>query len=1088
MTDLRTVTQKYVATADTSGLDKYAASADKAAASTKKFADANTAVASATTKSEKSALGVATQLDRMTKAADPAAKALATLERYQRLVGAATQQGLPVTAEYTRTLETLRARHAELSKATDDHTAKMGLNRAQMFELSHVARSLFDDFASGISPIRAFAQEGGRIAQVLGEGNGGAGATLRAMGGSVARLATGWLGLGAAVAAGAGLAAAAVVRFQSQQDRLALSLNGAGRFAGVGLGGLTGIANAAGARNAALGQGGATSLTATLAATGRISAGIMPGILDLATPYARGTGQDISKAGEELAKAFADPGKGADELNAKLGFLDDRTKQLIGSLERQGDLLGAQQVLLEHAADAAAHMADRTWTIAKAWGAIENAVGGAFNSIGSGIERAVNGPNTQDRLSAAYADQARRRGAGSGFGMGFSSFNTSSGAAAQNQILGLNYQLYGESRGASDSAARAASDKATNDLSLAVGEAVRKALPEVDKTQELTDTLKLLDDAIRNPETAGKVKGGASAISLAAGRTGNLLANSDPLQRISQDSALAVQAAQAQTGAERTLVEARRAELEVLRSTGDATQAAAKSLAAWNEAIAKSNKEAEDALRSATQRAGLVGQSTLGRALRENEYRYEELRRGAVTGPVSSLDGAFTALDDRTTPLARAMALGSKGSSPALSAAAALGTRDFGFGARPGDAWGPDFAYNPSRRASYPVSPALAAIGSNAGAVARIAPGNIVIPSTSGGTLRAAQSVDTGAIMDQMTIDRVRQSTEELKRNQELLDVRTRSIGSSTDAMTKAIHVQEDWNQLQLTDNDKKLLGTQRVKQLGDSIDTLASKQTSYDKQQQQYDQLVNASSSFQSIGSSFVGGAADSIFSTWNSNPRDLVGQLSTGDQMKYYSGQMSGNQVKDKIRQSQIQQLFASILEKQGVSMIETGLFGKGTLGSPGYSPGLLGGAFNGLLGGLLGGGSSAVGGGAGGGIFGGIAKLFGFADGGVMTSAGPMPLRRYAGGGIANSPQVAMFGEGSGPEAYVPLAGGRHIPVKIAGGAGAQVHMGGSTIVIQGNADEKTASMIDARITAANSKMLSDLQRNIGPMMGKYNQRNG
>ncbi len=37
--------------------------------------------------------------------------------------------------------------------------------------------------------------------------------------------------------------------------------------------------------------------------------------------------------------------------------------------------------------------------------------------------------------------------------------------------------------------------------------------------------------------------------------------------------------------------------------------------------------------------------------------------------------------------------------------------------------------------------------------------------------------------------------------------------------------------------------------------------------------------------------------------------------------------------------------------------------------------------------------------------------FADGGIMTSRGPVPLRRYAGGGIATSPQLAMFGEGSG-----------------------------------------------------------------------------
>jgi lambda family phage tail tape measure protein len=56
------------------------------------------------------------------------------------------------------------------------------------------------------------------------------------------------------------------------------------------------------------------------------------------------------------------------------------------------------------------------------------------------------------------------------------------------------------------------------------------------------------------------------------------------------------------------------------------------------------------------------------------------------------------------------------------------------------------------------------------------------------------------------------------------------------------------------------------------------------------------------------------------------------------------------------------------------------------------------------------------------------FGFANGGIMTSAGPVPLRRYASGGIANSPQLAMYGEGRKPEAYVPLPDGRSIPVKL------------------------------------------------------------
>lgn len=59
--------------------------------------------------------------------------------------------------------------------------------------------------------------------------------------------------------------------------------------------------------------------------------------------------------------------------------------------------------------------------------------------------------------------------------------------------------------------------------------------------------------------------------------------------------------------------------------------------------------------------------------------------------------------------------------------------------------------------------------------------------------------------------------------------------------------------------------------------------------------------------------------------------------------------------------------------------------------------------------------------------------FAKGGIMTSMGSMPLKKYAAGGVANSPQFAVFGEGDMPEAYVPLPDGRTIPVTLSGVTG-------------------------------------------------------
>jgi len=74
--------------------------------------------------------------------------------------------------------------------------------------------------------------------------------------------------------------------------------------------------------------------------------------------------------------------------------------------------------------------------------------------------------------------------------------------------------------------------------------------------------------------------------------------------------------------------------------------------------------------------------------------------------------------------------------------------------------------------------------------------------------------------------------------------------------------------------------------------------------------------------------------------------------------------------------------------------------------------------------------------------------FANGGIMTGDGPMPLMKYASGGIASSPQLAMFGEGSRPEAFVPLPDGRRIPVAMQGG--------GSSTTVNVSVDAKGTSV--------------------------------
>lgn len=104
-----------------------------------------------------------------------------------------------------------------------------------------------------------------------------------------------------------------------------------------------------------------------------------------------------------------------------------------------------------------------------------------------------------------------------------------------------------------------------------------------------------------------------------------------------------------------------------------------------------------------------------------------------------------------------------------------------------------------------------------------------------------------------------------------------------------------------------------------------------------------------------------------------------------------------------------------------------------------------------------------------FGAVKGLFGFADGGIMAGGGPIPLRRYSQGGVAKTPQLAMFGEGSKPEAYVPLPDGRSIPVTMTGGGGGGVTVN-QNFTFNGYADPST---IRAVLEAERPKLARDAQ---------------
>lgn len=93
---------------------------------------------------------------------------------------------------------------------------------------------------------------------------------------------------------------------------------------------------------------------------------------------------------------------------------------------------------------------------------------------------------------------------------------------------------------------------------------------------------------------------------------------------------------------------------------------------------------------------------------------------------------------------------------------------------------------------------------------------------------------------------------------------------------------------------------------------------------------------------------------------------------------------------------------------------------------------------------------------------------AKGGIVGPMGDIRLKQYATGGIADSPQLAVFGEGSKNEAYVPLPDNRSIPVTLTGGGGSNVSIGDTYINVK--VDSAGNASTDAKTSTEMAKMLS------------------
>ncbi len=243
----------------------------------------------------------------------------------------------------------------------------------QQQQLGFQIHDFFVQIASGSNPLTAFIQQGSQLSGTFG----GAGNAFRA----ITSLITPMRAAMIAAAAAVGGLALVLARAESAARDLATvqaQLSGTGREGLFSTSELRTFINEL-AQAPGVTRETATAIVSELSKVHDIGGGLFKDLAGMAADYAKATGTDIPSAAKALAKAFADPERGAKQLEETLGTLTSTQLLQIESLTRQGNVAGAQRVLFDALQASVKGLADNAMT------PLQRSV----NGLGNSWERAL---------------------------------------------------------------------------------------------------------------------------------------------------------------------------------------------------------------------------------------------------------------------------------------------------------------------------------------------------------------------------------------------------------------------------------------------------------------------------------------------------------------------------------------------------------------------------------------------------------------------------------------------------------------------------------------------------------------------------
>lgn len=1069
---LRTVTIRQVS----EGADKVRSDLDGLTAAQERVAQASETTATVTETSSRRQLSAAAAYDKVRAAVDANFRAQQQMERSTRTLDRALQQGIIDAGAYERTLGQLQVRYGTVGAAATasirsqrdgwrelgeqgrvalqnlEASRKLGslsanagpaansnnrLRSDQVQNLVYQGGDILSSLGSGSNLSTVALQQGPQIAQVFGGAGGASVKGALAQAGEAASGLAARVGIvGGTIAGVTTLALTGVAAWNSydtSQKAVRQSLAGIGQASGATVGQINALAPAAAAAGNVSTRS-ARQMASEYAATGKIGTEMYVGLIGSAKDYAATTGQDISDANKALAQAFADPAKGADALNEQLGFLNDTTRENIQRLAAQGDRLGAQKVLL----DAYKTGLSSATELTSAWGRTTAAVGGviseAWDKVGGAIDRVATGGDLETRLATAQKvlanSQARQGYLPFGIGQGDTASAQAEVTRLQGEIAKVRQQ--GEQR-------------QQNQTSTRIGDIVKELSPAAEQMKKIaaqaqdirTNLTRLpLDEQgaaraameglvaqsrqLRENMQAGGAEYAASLRN--AGfqqRTAGFSPNAQSAASIENDIAERGRAAEASGSREEQLARLQTLEMERVTRLQTLSADVTRNAATSGGAFSRAPVAIQSMIIDASRATGLSENLIAAVGEKENAFK--------LTGPTKVLNPR-TGLPSTT-------------------------------------AWGYGQITDPAEKDIRQVIPGFDKTNPETAILGSATYLKMRIDRAGGNQIKGLDGYGTGPGY----------GIDVLRRAGSLGDVSAEGQAKETDALTRA---QRDAGQT--LESLTKYYGTN-----GAALEAAQQKQ-------QKYNELLDRGVPAQEAASIAYGGLIDKTlafaqsakmvqFSRDNDFNREQLGRTAP-EAAAYAQARSKLGDTTTPEAQRMIGDLRATNEMVDAKNMASSALSGfsqdlRNGATAAQAAGNALGRLADSIMNKVI---DSVVSSAFGAASKGGIASLFGFATGGVMTSNGPLPLHSYATGGIANSPQLALFGEGRGPEAFVPLPDGKRIPVAMSGPV-ASNDPASSTDARTFNIDLRGSTLSQGEVQAAITRALaannSDRDRTMG-----------